>query len=213
MRKNLMTHKEVKDLTGSLILHIEIHDDVVPTPYNKPEYNENTKAIEFMRQGEFTRARALLEPLAKRYPNHANTTYNLAQTYLHDTSLKEGKAQAERLLLEIFEQHPSYLFPKAELAEFAMKRGDLKAATDFLQVPEGLKRVHASEYAAFSSAMGRLAIRQGNTDFAQQCLEVIATIQREDSPAYRMLEAAFEGEIKPQLFSNLFESGQNFFKS
>jgi tetratricopeptide (TPR) repeat protein len=212
LRKELMTSEELTELTGSSIYHLEIHEEAAPTPYSKQEYNNSVRALEQMRQGNLAQARAILEPLVKRYPNHAIGKFNLALTYLHDSTVPNGKAHAEVLFLELLEQHPSYLFARAELAELAMKRGHLSAATDFLQFPKDLIRVHAVEYAAYSSAIGRLALREGKTDFARQCLETIAAIQGEDSAAYLVLEAAFHPQSQTNVLSSLLESGKNLFQ-
>jgi tetratricopeptide (TPR) repeat protein len=208
--KELMTPDEITDLTGMSLLHLEIHQEQAIAPYTKAEFEDSVEALDLMREGLFSDARQILEPLVKKYPGHEAGKFNLTLAYFHDSTVKNGKAIAETMLLELSEDHPRYLFAKAELASLAMERNDLEAARGFLALPPGLKRVHSLEYASFSSALGRLAVHEGDLDTAKAHLEVIADIEGEDSAAYINLEQA----INPKSgfdFSRLLEKGKKMF--
>jgi tetratricopeptide (TPR) repeat protein len=208
--KELMTPDEITDLTGMSLLHLEIHREQAVAPYTKEELDDSVEALDLMREGLFSDARQILEPLVGKYPTYESGKFNLTLAYFHDSSVQNGKAKAETMLLELAKDHPRYLFAKAELASFAMERNDLEAARGFLALPPGLKRVHSLEYASFSSALGRLAVHEGDLDTAKAHLEVIADIEGEDSAAYINLEQA----INPKSgfdFSRLLEKGKKMF--
>lgn len=207
--KELLSAEEIQTLTGLQLLHLEIHHETSKALYGKAEYNQVELAIEYMREAEFGKARLLLESLVKKYPNHATDKFNLAMSYLHDSTLSDGAAQAEALFLELYAQHPEYLFAKSELATLAMKRNNLTAAQAFLTFPQKLTRVHASEYASFLSAQGRLAILQGDRATAEKHLELIEDILDEDSPAYKLLEVALNPPTTSSFFAGLLERGKN----
>jgi predicted Zn-dependent protease len=208
--KELMTPDEITELTGMSLLHLEIHNEQAIAPYTEEEYQDSVEALEFMREGSFSVARQILEPLVKKYPEHESGKFNLTLAYFHDSTVKNGKAIAETMLLELAKDHPMYLFAKAELASLAMERNELEAAQAFLALPPGLKRIHSLEYASFSSALGRLAVHQGDLEAAKAHLQVIADIEGEDSAAYINLEQA----INPKSgfdFSRLLEKGKKMF--
>jgi tetratricopeptide (TPR) repeat protein len=208
--KELMTPDEITELTGMSLLHLEIHQEQAVAPYTEDEFEDSVEALGLMREGLFSEARQILEPLVEKYPGHESGKFNLTLAYFHDSTVKNGKAKAETMLLELANDSPTYLFAKAELASLAMERNDLEAARGFLALPPGLKRVHSLEYASFTSALGRLAVHEGDIETAKAHLEVIADIEGEDSAAYINLEQAINPKSGFDL-SRLLEKGKKMF--
>ncbi len=210
-RKKLMSKTELETITGLHLQNLEIVYEPAPSPFNRSEMALFENAFDLMHQGIMPEARVILEKLVQRYPNHDSCKHNYALTFLHDATLPDGKARAEAIFEELFAEHPTYLFAKAELAELAMKRNDLAAAENYLKLPPDLEQVHALEYVVYLSAAGRLMVRQGNSESAIKYLDLIRQIKGEDSPAYLMLEDALNAESADSKLSEILQKAQERF--
>jgi predicted Zn-dependent protease len=180
-----------QEAEGPQLLQLEIRFDPEPSPLRGKEDEQFIRALKHMRKQRYKQARELLQPLAVRYPDYTSLQFNLAICELADKSSGDplgGQARLERIAHE----HPTYLFAKAQLAVQALQAGNLERAREWLVYPQGLKSVHAQEYAVFLAAQGMLAAREGDIEQAERCLEAIEQLGQEDIGFYRALERELE---------------------
>jgi hypothetical protein len=174
---------------GTQVVEFKLHDEPLPWAYSEAEYTTFEKALKHMQTGNFKDGRRLLEPLAVAHPEHASIQFNLALSELHDAKLPNGETRGLERLGSLVQTHPEYLFAKAELAKYHIKNKDLELAKELLKMPQA-NEYHISEYAIFMSALGHLALAEGDREKAKELLEGIGQFVGDDSPAYLALEQA-----------------------
>ena len=200
--RELLPETVMTDLAGSQaggqLLQLEIHDEVSPSPMTRSELKRFERSLNWMRQGKWQQAIALLEPLAAAYPDDKSAAFNLSIAEKHSGD-SEFMARSQQRLQELAGRYPQYLFPRSELASEALERGDLEEAGRWLAFPEGLRRIHQQEYSTFMSVQGRLMIKQGNPDAARELLDMIEQVSGEQSAAYILLERALPSKAGERL--------------
>lgn len=190
-QRGLLPDEVVAELPGSAegarLLQLELSTEPEPTPLTPGDDAVFKQSIYAMRDGRFEEARAALEPLARRYPDYPSLLFNLALAEQHCGDA-QARARGEARVEQLAGAHPNYLFARAQLADDAIKAGNLERARELLRFPEGLKRLHAQEWATFTSVGARLALIEGRRDEAERTLQMIGDLVGEDEAAYILLQ-------------------------
>ena len=172
------------------VRRLEISGEPVPSGLPAVDEARMTTALEDLQAGRTAQALEALSALHERYPDSLPLTYNraLAERLSGGDAARRGRERLEHLI----DRHPEYLFARADLARSAIDAGDLERAVELLALPEGKRRFHAMEWAAFASASGSLAAARGDLDAAEQFLDGIGEILGTEAGPYQALEADIE---------------------
>ena len=206
-QKGLIAADEAREFAGLPggvdVLELELTFEPEPSVLSDTELTRLEATLEQMRAGDFAEARTQLETLSERHPDDATLQYNLALCERFDEGLPDGEKRAHERLERLVQDHPSYLFARAQLAANATATGDLERARELLRLPDGLKRIHVQEYATFVSAQGQLALAEGDYEQAEQILEMLDELIGDEDASYLMLERALTREGRSGLLGSL----------
>ena len=169
------------------VRRLEISGEAVPSGLPAVDEARMTAALEDLQAGRIAQALEALSALHERYPDSLPLAYNraLAERLSGGDATRRGRERLQRLV----DQHPEYLFARADLARAAIDEGDLAKAEALLALPEGKRRFHTSEWAAFASASGSLALTRGDLDAAEQFLDGIGEVLGSETGPYLALES------------------------
>ena len=173
-----------------LFRHLEISGEAIPTGLPAEDEQRMAAALEDLHGDRTASALAVLSALHERYPDSIPLTHNLAlaERLSGGDAAHRGHERLQRLV----DQHPDYLFARAELALMAIDADDLEQAESLLALPEGKRRFHALEWGVFAAASGHLALARGDADSAEQFLDGIAQTLGTDAAPYLALDAALD---------------------
>ena len=179
---------------------LEISGEGVPTGLPAADEQRMAAALEDLQAGRTAAALAALSALHQRYPDSLPLTFNLALA--ERLSGGEAARRGDERLQRLVDEHPDYLFARAELALRAIDADDLETATSLLALPEGKRRFHPLEWGVFASASGYLALARGDVEAAEQFLDGIDETLGSDAAPYLALDAAldrFSREHDPEI--------------
>ena len=173
-----------------------------PTTFHRPEAFEiASEAREAMRNGEDQRAEELWRKCVEIDPDDPSLLNNLAGALQHQGRVDE----ALKLLREIHERFPDYLFARTSLARLAVGVGDFERAKDLLHPLRARKKMHTSEAVAYATATIELALAQEQFESAEATLGMLETIDPENPGIERLrqrIELAKRRKAGPREFSS-----------
>lgn len=176
--------------TGGSHVDVELFQEPIPSGLPPEDDDRYTAAMGALMRSDLATASSILADLHERHPSAVGVEFNLALT----ERLKGGAdAQTARSRLErIAQEHPDYLFAKAQLAIDAIESGDLERAQALLELPQGIERFHVIAFANLHAAQGRLALEQGKMEDVEQILASLRDLVGEYAPPFQRLKAAVE---------------------
>jgi len=188
------------DSVSVQLRRLEISGEGVPTGLPAADEQRMAAALEDLQGGRTAPALAALSALHERYPDSLPLTFNLAlaERLSGGDAARRGDERLQRLV----DEHPDYLFARAELALRAIHADDLERAASLLALPQGKRRFHPLEWGVFASASGHLALARGDVEAAEQFLDGIGQTLGSDAAPYLALDDAldrFYRELDPDI--------------
>jgi tetratricopeptide (TPR) repeat protein len=139
-------------------------------------------------------------PDVPAFYNHLHAAYCLASY----------KYEAIRLVKEMIQQFPNYLFARIEYAHYFLRRGEPDNAYDALGNKGTLAQLypertvfHISELRYFSYVMALYHIQKGDIDQAKIYLEVIKKAEPNNHHMIKSLHKKFMRVLMPKFMDNL----------
>lgn len=130
------------------------------------------QSIDELGDGNAVRAEQLLRRALKMAPNDTSLLYNLSVAL----GYQGRKAEHRKLVEEIHESDPDYLFARAQMARFLLESGDLEKASEMLEPLLRRRRLHFTEMAALTGAQIELLLKQGRSDAAKSWLSMFEQV-------------------------------------
>ncbi len=133
-------------------------------------------AHEAIHDGRGAEAEQLLDEGLRLCPENVSMQFNRAVAI----GLQDRHDEALAIVRGIHRQLPDYVFARTRLADVCIASGDLDEARTLLAPIAEKQRLHASEYAAWSSANINLALAEGKRDEALNLLKAWEQIDPDD---------------------------------
>jgi Flp pilus assembly protein TadD len=133
-------------------------------------------ALQATHDGDDEEAEQLLKQALAMEPDKPDLLNNLAAVY----AATGREPAALELWQQIFDRSPDYLFARASLARAAALRGEADKARELLAPLFSRRRLHFSEFAAFSGAQIDLLLAEGHKDGARSWFEMWAEATPDD---------------------------------
>jgi len=142
---------------GHQIRAFEISDEIRET--HKPGIADQMReATLLLKRGRLTDARDAFQSIIQREPRVKEAYSNLAAAYL-----KLGDSQAAYALWqEAVVKFPGYVFPRANLAQAYLRRGQVDEAEKLLKPLEKVRRFHSGEFRFYVLTYSDVLAAQGN---------------------------------------------------
>lgn len=164
------------------LISYEISDEPLGgTAYDRlpKSVKDELKKLYYLLRQKPGEAVSLLLPLIERY-SHVPQIYN----YLHSAyQLLHDQANAQRVLDEMLDRFPDYLFGRIARARDCLERGDLDKVSEIFEGKFDLKllypereRFHTSEVLNFGAIMARYFHDRGERDRAEMYYNVLQQI-------------------------------------
>ncbi len=154
---------------GYKMVAFEVSDDLDPRyQYIEDEVAEATWLI---KRGQLEKARAAFESIIAREPRVKESYTNLGVIY---TQLDQPET-AEALFLQAVEKFPGYAYPRANLAQIYLQRGQVGKAEEIL-TPGGkvLRKFSSAEFGFYFTIYSDILAEQGNYKAALSWLKMLS---------------------------------------
>jgi tetratricopeptide (TPR) repeat protein len=160
-----------------LLMGFELHGEPVRPYKHKPQVERWLyDALQATHDGDDEEAEHLLKQALAVEPDKPDLLNNLAAVY----AATGREPAALELWQQIFDRSPDYLFARASLARAAALRGEADKARELLAPLFSRRRLHFSEFAAFSGAQIDLLLAEGHKDGARSWFEMWAEATPDD---------------------------------
>lgn len=126
-----------------------------------------SEAVRALQRGQGVEGERLLRRALEAEPDSPDLLNNLAAAY----HLQGRAEESRRLVRELHERFPDYLFGRVKLAHFHMESGELDRARELIHPLLYRQKFHHSEFAALCNAQVGLHVAEGKLDFARQWLK------------------------------------------
>ncbi len=151
-----------------ILTGLELHDES-DLHLDRATQDLANKAHDLLRDGDSVAAEMLLQNALERCPDDPALRYN----YLTALEGQGRCAEADRLIEQLFQEHPEYLFGRLALARLKTRLGDFEAAQELLKPMSEYRRLHFSEFVAWYIAQIELFLAQEMVDAALQYLQMM----------------------------------------
>ncbi len=145
-------------------------DDEPYEPIVSPQVSAATiEALAALNRNEPQRAEEALQRALQAEPASANLQYHLVLVYLQQGLVGQARELAEKIAA----QHPSFAFPRCELALIALANDHKEEAHEHLEILSALEHFHHLEYAQFCRVQVLYQVlAESDLEAAQHWLEV-----------------------------------------
>lgn len=151
----------------TLLFGFEIHDE--PSRAHQPEVEDLAcEAITALKSDDAQAAERLFKQALQIEPHAVDLLNNLATAYRLQGRFDEWR----RLVHEIHQRDPDYLFGRVNMALDYLEGGDTEEARKMLHPLLSRQRFHRSEFAALGQAQIELCLAEGHLDGARLWLDV-----------------------------------------
>jgi tetratricopeptide (TPR) repeat protein len=123
-----------------------------------------------LKTGRLIEARDALQSIIQRYPKVREAYANLGVAYLE---LGDQEA-AEALWRETIDKFPRYVFPRANLAQRCLQRGQVDEAERLLKPLEKVRKFHSGEFRFYALTYSDVLAAQGNYTAALSWLKMLS---------------------------------------
>jgi tetratricopeptide (TPR) repeat protein len=154
---------------GHRVQAFEISDEVEET-YKPGIAEEMADATLLLKTGHLIEARDAFQSVIQREPQIREAYANLAVAYLQ---LGDQEA-AEGLWREAIDMFPRYVFPRANLAQRCLRRGQVDEAESLLKPLEKVRRFHSGEFRFYVLTYCDVLAAQGNYAAALSWLNLLS---------------------------------------
>jgi tetratricopeptide (TPR) repeat protein len=153
---------------GHQVRVFEISDEIKGY---RPEIGEKmSEATLLLKTGRLIEARDAFQSIIRRYPKIREAYANLGAAYL---KLGDPEA-AEALWREAVDKFPRYVFPRANLAQRCLRRGQVDEAERLLKPLERVRKFHSGEFRFYVLTYSDVLAAQGNYAAALSWLKMLS---------------------------------------
>ncbi len=137
----------------------------------KPALKEKMfDATLLLKTGRLIEARDAFQSIIQRHPKIREAYANLGVAYL---KLGDPEA-AEALWRETIDKFPHYVFPRANLAQRCLRRGQVDEAERLLKPLEKVRKFHSGEFRFYALTYSDVLAAQGNYTAALSWLKLLS---------------------------------------
>ena len=154
---------------GLQIRAFEISDEVKDT-YKPGITDEIAEATILLKGGLLGEAKAAFRRIIEREPRAKEAYSNLAVAY----KLSGDKEAAEALFRESVEKFPRYVFPRTNLAQTCLERGQVDEAAQLLIPLDKLRKFTSGEFRFYALTWSDVLAAQGNYEAALSWLRMLS---------------------------------------
>lgn len=153
---------------GYQVRAFEISDEI--KGYDPGIAEEMFDATLLLKTHHFVEARDAFQSIIRRQPGIREAYANLAVAYL---KLGDQEA-AEALWREAIDKFPRYVFPRANLAQRCLRRGQVDEAESLLKPLEKVRKFHSGEFRFYVLTYSDVLAAQGNYAAALSWLKLLS---------------------------------------
>ncbi|MBN1888894.1 MAG: tetratricopeptide repeat protein [Thermoflexales bacterium] len=191
MAKSKRKHKKAKSLSSGVppvpdslrkqvaqagLEHVQFRafriSDDVDDNYRSGITDEIGEATLALKQGQVHEAIVAFQNIIKREPGAKEAYLNLAAAYKLSG---QDETTAEALFQETMEKFPRYVFPRANLAQIYLKRGQVKEAEELLLPLDNLRDFTSGEFRFYALTWSDVLAAQGNYEAAMSWLQMLSS--------------------------------------
>ncbi|RLC76210.1 MAG: hypothetical protein DRI81_10480 [Chloroflexi bacterium] len=153
---------------GYQVRAFEISDEI--KGYKPGIAKEMSDATLLLKTGHFVEAQYAFQSIIRRQPGIREAYTNLAVAYL-----KLGdQGAAESLWQTGIDKFPRYVFPRANLAQRCLQRGQVDEAENLLKPLEKVRKFHSGEFRFYVLTYSDVLAAQGNYTAALSWLKLLS---------------------------------------
>jgi tetratricopeptide (TPR) repeat protein len=159
-----------------LLLEFEVYEEADPSRHSEEVTLLAEEALHALYDNRAAEGEAVLHRALELEPDSPDLLNNLASAYEFQGRHEESR----RLVDEIHQRFPDYLFARTNLAIHAAREGHLERARELLEPVLKQGRYHVSEFSALCQAQLEVQTADGKIDAAMQWLELWESLAGED---------------------------------
>jgi tetratricopeptide (TPR) repeat protein len=161
------------------------------SPYPPEVHKRIVEGLKAGQRGDIAKAKRIWAQLIVEHPTVRDAYNNLAALLFNEGN----EAQGEALLKKAIEVDPNYVFPRINLANIAIHRGDLKAAEEWLRPIGTMETIHEDEFAAYFRVSAMLHLERGDRKAAENALRQALDFNPDNAIAQDMLASLRGGGL------------------
>ncbi len=154
---------------GLQIRAFEISDEVKDI-YKPGITDEIAEATILLKEGHLGEAKAASRRIIEREPRAKEAYSNLAVAY----KLSGDEEAAEALFRETMEKFPRYVFPRTNLAQTCLERGQVEEAEQLLIPLDKLRKFTSGEFRFYALTWSDILAARGNYEAALSWLRMLS---------------------------------------
>jgi predicted Zn-dependent protease len=154
---------------GHNVIAFQVSDDVKNT-YKPGITDEIAEATSLAKKKRYAEAKVALQSIIEQEPQAKEAYTNLAAV----CQWMGDEATAERIFHEAMVKFPDYPFPRINLAQICLKRGQVAEAQGLLTPLEKHHKFTSGEFRFYALTQSDVLATQGNYKAAQSWLKMLA---------------------------------------